>query len=241
MRSIKTLGLALAMALVLVACVGATSASATTICVVGTTQTANCPAGEGAGGAVTVKSTNASFTVAGQTWSCTTSSIAGTAPATSSSTVSWPVALRYGAGTSPAGSCTSFGFVNRTITPNAACDPGGVAPITLNVSDSAGAPLTTWSIPSGCTITINIASIGCTMTISGPQTIGNGPAGAGGISWSNATPPNFSTTTLNSPTFNVVSNGIGFGCPAAGAHTGTLTGMYTVTSPNTAPGATVQP
>jgi len=229
------------MALVLVACVGATSASATTVCVVGTAHTANCPAGQGAGGAITVKSTNAGFAVAGTQWSCTTSTIAGTAPATSSTTLSWPITLRYGAGTSPPGSCTGPWGAALTWTPNAACDPGGVAPITLNVSDNAGSPFATWSLPSGCTITINIPAVGCTMTISGPQTIGNGTTGTGGIAWTNGTGGAFSTAVLNSPTFTAVSNGVGILCAPAGTHTGTLTGTYTVISPATAPGATVQP
>jgi hypothetical protein len=240
MKSIKKLGLATAMALTFVACIGATSASATTVCVVGTTNTASCPAGQGPGGAIVSRSTNSSLAISGGgTVSCTTSSISGTAPATSSTTVSAPVTLRYGSGTVPAGSCTAF-FSPATVTPSVACDPGGAAPITLNANYNAGTPFTTVTIPSGCTITISIPAISCTVTVSGAQTIGNGTAGAGGQAWTNGSGSVFSTDTINSNALNTVSSGGGFGCPSAGAHTGTLTGTYTVTTPNTAPGATIQ-
>jgi hypothetical protein len=221
MRSIKTLGLAAVMALVLVACVGATTASATTISPANT--------------AFTASSTNSSLAISGgATWACTGSTISGTTPAAGAATTkSTPISLSYT-------NCTFF-FLAATVTVPANCKAGGANPVVLNTMWSSASDIAqTVTIPSGCAITISIPGIGCTLTFAGPQTIGNGSSGAGGIGWTNGTGSVFSFATMNNafiPSIN--SSGGGVGCPTAGAHTGTLTGRYTVTNPTTAPAVTI--
>lgn len=219
----------------------AASPLTTTVCVVGSADPDGvCPPGQGPGGAITGTSTNSSLSVSGGgTVTCTNSTLSGTAPATISSPagtpVSGPFQLQYSG-------CTAF-ILPATVTPSAACDPGGAAPLILNAQNDTDGPFTTVTIPSGCVITISVPTISCTVTVSGPQTIGNGTAGAGGQTWVNGS-SDFSTDAINSDTLTAVSSGGGLGCPSAGSHTGTLTGIYTITSdssPTTAPGATIQP
>jgi hypothetical protein len=236
-RTIKTLGLAAVAALALTALVGVPSASATTtFCVVGSADPNGvCPAGQGPGGAVVGTSTNSSLAVSGGgTVSCSNSTISGTAPATEHSVAdpSAPITLRYSG-------CTAF-FFAASVTPSAACDPGGAAPLRLNAHFAAGGSWTTVTIPSGCTITISVPAISCTVTVSGAQTIGNGTAGAGGQAWTNGNASTPSTDVINSNALTAVSSGGGAGCPSAGSHGGTLTGTYTITTPATDPGATLQ-
>jgi hypothetical protein len=223
MKQFKTLGLAVMMALVLAACFGATSASATTVCVGGAT-TAPCPAGSHPGGTVILSSTNSSLLVHGaSTISCTHSTIHGTAPSTTATTVQIPVTLTYS-------SCTAFGIAGASVNVGPACQDK----ITLTVMTGSAQFVT---IPSGCTIDVSVPAINCTVTIPGEQTIGEN----NGIAWTNGTATAFSHATLTNAlvTDIVVDPGGGFGCPTAGTHTGTLNGTYKVTSPGTAPGVTL--
>jgi hypothetical protein len=229
MKHLKQAGLAAVMALVLVACVGASSASATTICV-GGTITGPCTDGH-PGGAVALTSTNSSLLVHGaSSINCTHSAITGTAPATTATTLTIPVTLEYS-------SCTAFGVAGATVTVPANCRVGGANAVTLSVMwNQATAPQATASvtIPTGCTITVNVPLITCTVTISGHQTI-NGITITNGNS-TTATSAELESALLSSA---VVHPGGGFGCPTAGAHTGTLLGTYLVSSPSAAPGVTV--
>lgn len=130
-----------------------------------------------------------------------------------------------------------------TLTTAAACDPGGAAPINFNVTAASptGAPFSTLTIPSGCTITARIPALGCTVQITGPQTIGNGTTGVGGQTWVNGTSLAPSRDHINGDTLTTTSNGVGApACPSAGSHSATLIGTYTVTSPATRPGAEVR-
>jgi hypothetical protein len=219
MKHLKQVGLA--MALVLVACAGATSASATTL----------SPAG-----AAVLTSTNSSLTVHGSSSiNCSTSTISGTIPSTTATTITIPVTLAYSG-------CTAFGIAGATVTVPAACSATGASAVKLNVMyNSATAPQAnaTVTIPSGCTITVSVPAITCTITFAGEQTVG----ASGGITFTNGTSTTKSFATLTSALVpSVVSDaGGGFGCPSAGAHTGTLNGTYTVTTPAANPGVTVAP
>jgi hypothetical protein len=221
MKRLAHAGLAPLMALLLMACVGATSASATTLAPSGT--------------AFTLTSTNSSLTVHGSSGlNCNTATISGTVPATTATTISIPVTLAYSG-------CTAFGVNGYFFTVPASCQASGASAVKLNVMhNQASAPQAAASltIPAGCTITINAPAITCTMTISGPQTI----AAAGGISWTNGT-STVSSAALTSalvPSITAHTGG-SFGCPSPGAHSATLNGTYAVTTPASAPGIIVTP
>jgi hypothetical protein len=218
MKRLEHAGLVVMAALVLMACAGVTAASATTISPVGATV---------------LKSTNSSLTIHGaSSFSCNVNTISGTVPATSATTVTFPVTLAYSG-------CTMFGVVGYSITVPPNCQAGGASAVKLNVMyNQATAPQATGSLtfPAGCTITIHAPAITCTMTISGPQTTGlftitNGAATL-------PTVANFGSVLLSSLT---VQSGGGFGCPTPGEHSGTINGSYEVTTPALAPGVIVTP
>jgi hypothetical protein len=233
MQHLKKLGVAAVMALVVVACAGVTSASATTICVSGTV-TGPCTDGH-PGGAVTATSTNSQLAVSGGgTVACSNSTISGTAPATTATTIAIPVTLTYTG-------CNAFGF-SATVTVGEPCHTAGSQPILDVMFLTASAPqaVGTVTLPAACDFTVHIPLISCTVTITGGQTIGNGGTGTGGIAWTNGNSTTKSFASLNNAVVpDVHSSGGGFGCPSAGTHTGTLTGAYTVTSPAANPGVTV--
>jgi hypothetical protein len=233
MMRLEKLGLAAVLALSLVVCVGATSATATTICV-GGTITAPCTNGH-PGGAFTLVSTTTSLTIHGSsTFNCTNSSITGTAPATLATTVSIPVSLSFSG-------CTNFGILPFTFTVPANCQAGGATPVRLNMmGNQATAPqaAANLTIPSGCAIGIDVPAASCTLTLSGDQTIG----AASGIAWTNGSSTTFSTARLTAALVPTVeSSGGTSGCPVPGAHTGTLNGTYRVSSPTPAPGMVINP
>jgi hypothetical protein len=232
MRHLKLLGLGVMMALLLAAFVGATSASATTICV-GGAVTGPCTDGH-PGGTVVLGSTNSALQVLGSgaaSIQCAQSTIHGTAPSGSATTLAIPVTLTYSG-------CTALsGFIGATVTVHPGCQDR----ITLlAMYNQAAAPQgsATITIPSGCTITASVPTVSCTMTIPGEQTI------TGSIAWRNGTttaPSHATLTSAHVPTIDVHAGG-GFGCPAAGAHTGALSGTYKVETPGTsAPGVTLIP
>jgi hypothetical protein len=226
---LATLGLAAA---------AAGSASATTVCVVGAGTQGSCPAGQHPGGAITAASTNSLYRLpsSGIAWSCTNSTLSGTAPATIAATVSTPVTLAVSG-------CSLFGSSVGVSVP-AACKPGGAAPIKLNAMWNAGTPATSLTIPAGCTITITPP--GCTISVSGPQTIGNGTAGAGGQAWTNGTtsPSAFAVNT-DAFTGTVTPGSNPAFCPNNGSSSSpinvTLGGNFTLTAPVGNPRATIQP
>jgi hypothetical protein len=222
----------IAMMLTLAALTSASpAAAATTVCVSGTANAAPCPAGQGPGGAYTLSSTNFRILLAnGTIVACTTATISGTAPAGTVLIVSNTVTLGFGG-------CTAAGLPT-TVVPAAACAAGGGFPIVMTFAKAVNA--TTLQVPAGCTITINVPAIACTMTLAGAQIIGNGGSGAGGQLWTNAAAPAFSTDVFNINAAALNSGGGGFGCPAAGAVGGTIAATYTVTAPAAAPGVTLQ-
>jgi hypothetical protein len=223
MRHLKQLGLAAVMAIVVVASAGATSASATTICV-GGAVTAPCTDGH-PGGAVALTSTNVSFSIhGGFAFSCTDSTITGTAPATSATTVSFSVTPAWSG-------CTALAPV--TITTSEGCSTAATAPRLNLMWNQAAAPQAAaqLALPAGCDIDIAIPAFGCTMVATGGQTIGNGSSGAGGLGWTNGVPSTSSRLDLSAALVaNVDSNGVGAVCPTAGAHSLTLTGSYNIAS-----------
>jgi hypothetical protein len=220
MWSYKRSAVAVAMAVV-VACAGAGSASATQISPVNT--------------AFVLTSTNSELAVSGGgTVGCTDASISGTTPAAGAAT--WKttkVTLAYN-------NCTAFWFPEAITVPTN-CSATGANAITLQVMYNGSSDIAAQvTIPTGCTITVAIPAIACTLTIAGPQTLGNGTSGTGGIAWTNGTSTVKSTATLNSAGLpSIASSGGGFGCPTAGAHTSTLSGTYSVTTPTAFPGLTV--
>jgi hypothetical protein len=223
-KRLATVGLAAAMVSMSMASLGASPVAATTLCV-GGAITAPCTDGH-PGGAFTLTSSNFALAVHGaSTFQCTSSTISGTAPATAATTLSIPVTLAYSG-------CVVFGISPITISVPAACQER----ITLKamfIQAAAPQGSASLTVPSGCTITTSQPSISCTMTVSGEQTVG--------ATWANGTATARSHLTLTStPALAlVVEPGGGFGCPSAGAHTATLSATYAVTSPVTAPGATL--
>jgi hypothetical protein len=210
MRHLKKLGLASALALVATfGIVG--SASATTIVPAGATTD--------------LFSSNSALAVSGGgSVACTNSDISGTTPAVGDSTTwkSFPgTTLAYSG-------CTAFGFVGAAVTPNVGCHTTATKPILHAMFVSTLTAIGVVTIPSGCTIDVSIAAVGCTLTIPGPQTVGNGTAGTGGIDYTSTNPAVAHINSAVVPT--VISNGVGAGCPTAGHHTGTLTGLYTRTA-----------
>jgi hypothetical protein len=226
MRYLKKPGLAVALAL-LAAGAGGAPASATTA----------SPTGAG----FTLTSTTVGLTVSmpgGGTVSCTDSSISGTLPTGTATTLPIKVNLAYSG-------CSLFGAIPASFTVPSNCRAAGANAITLlTMYNGASAPQAAaqLTIPAGCTITLHLPAIGCVLTIGGEQTLGNGTSGVGGMGWTNGNATTFSSLQLNAATVpSVVSHGGGAGCPSAGAHTGTLSGTYTVTSPTPAPGVTFLP
>jgi hypothetical protein len=207
MKHLKKLGLAGALALVAVSGVAGT-ASATTISPAST--------------AVTLTSTNSALALSGGgSVTCTSSTIAGTTPASGSATwLSIPSTLAYSG-------CSAFGF-SASVTPVAACHTTA-KPILHVMSTSATQAVSQVTLPATCTIDVSIPILGCTLTVTGGQTVGNGTSGAGGILWTNSVTKSGAALTAATVS-SIDSNGIGAGCSTAGAHTGTLSGNYTITS-----------
>jgi hypothetical protein len=239
-NGIRVIGIGAVTTLAIALAMSASPASATTLCVIGstpTTTTEDCEGPvHGPGGAITLTSTNSQLSIATGPFgiSCTLSTLTGTAPSTTTTaTVSVPVTLRYAG-------CTA-GVLSTTITPAAACDAGGASRLTLNINANASSPFSTLTVPTGCTLTVSIPNAFCTVQITGPQTLGNGTTGLGGQKWTNGTASVASTNTINNGTLNGVSSGGSFGCPTAGTRTTTHTATYAVSTPATRPGATVEP
>jgi hypothetical protein len=219
MKSYKQCAAAAATALVM-ACAGAGSASATTI-----------------SPATVLSSANSSLTVSGGGQiTCSNATISGTTPPGTAAVLTMNVTLAYTG-------CTAFFVFPATVTVPSPCAATGGNAVTLHVKYNSSTDIAALvTIPSGCTITASIPGDSCTLTFAGAQTIGNGSSGTGGISWSNGSSTVRSTATANTATIpSVASSGGGFGCPSAGAHTGTLGGSYQVTTPAAAPGVTVGP
>jgi hypothetical protein len=123
--------------------------------------------------------------------------------------------------------CSAFGF-SASVTPIAACNTtakfrGHFSSLTI------GHWLHLLTISTGCSIDVGIPVLGCTLTVTGGQTVGNGTAGTGGAAGTNGSPK--SSLVFNAATINTIdSNGVGAGCATAGSHTGTLSGTYNVSS-----------
>jgi hypothetical protein len=200
MKHLKQVGLVVAM--VLVACAGGTSASATTISPAST--------------AFVLTSTNSSLTVHGSSSvNCSNSTISGTTPSGTATTLSIPVTLAYS-------NCTAFGVAGATATVPAACSATGASPTHLALMyNSATAPQagSTVTLTAGCKITINVPLITCTITISGHLTVS-------GLDFTNGSSLVRSFLRLSGVFVGsiAVDFGGGFGCPTGGAHTGTLNG-----------------
>jgi hypothetical protein len=211
MQYLKKLGFATAMALVMT-CGVVSSASATTINPLNT--------------AVSITSPNGALSIhGGGAVTCNDTTIHGRTPAVQTHTT-WATITNV---TLTFSGCTGF-FLPATVTPNAACHTAGTAP-SLHVMAVTRSSATAELTLNGCSIDVSIPSIGCTLTVAGPQTIGNGTTGAGGIQWTNRSP--LGRADVNSALLpTVVSNGVGAGCSTAGHHTGTLTGTYDQITPH---------
>jgi hypothetical protein len=210
MRHLKKLGLASVLALV-ATCGVVGSASATLI--------------EPGSTAFTLTSTNFSWSVSGGgTVSCSTSTISGTTPAVGVAT-SWKT---IAATTLAYSGCTALGFEGISVTSSEGCHTAATSPKLHFMGVTAATAISVVTIPAGCSIDFSTPSIGCTLTIPGPQTIGNGTAGAGGIDWTDLASSTAHFNAVLVPT--VHSNGVGFGCATAGNHTMTWTGNYTRSS-----------
>jgi hypothetical protein len=204
MRHLRRLVLATSIALV-AACGGAGSASATTI------DPSSVPFSLlGAGPTLAVSG--------GGVVSCGSSTIGGTTPATGSTTwAALPLTTMTFA------SCT-WSLISASVTASVGCARLHL----MAVSDPSAAGLIT--LPAGCSIDISVPAIGCTLVVTGGQTIGNGSASFGGIQWANLGTSQLRLQATTVP--RVDSNGVGFGCPTAGTHTGTMSGVYDALTTN---------
>jgi hypothetical protein len=206
MKNYKKMGLVTMLATAAVACLGPTPASATTM----------------DGGAFTLTSGFTAWTFPGYyTISCINSTISGTTPAGTATTVSVPVTLGYSGCSWPGGPAA--------ITPSEGCHTAATSPRLDIMQNQAAAPQASVQItlPVGCNIDV-VAGV-CTMSIAGGQTIGNGTSGAGGIGWTNLAPRSYAH--LNGAPAVVHSSGGGFLCPPAGSTTAaSATASFQVTS-----------
>lgn len=173
--------------------------------------------------AFTATATNWTLTVSGSAVpiTCAHSTISGTTPA--SGGVTW-VSQPY---TENWAGCTMGGFP-LTVNPSHSCHTAGTQPI-LHIHQITPLHSVQQLTDNGCTIHIVNHITGCTERIPPGLTIGNGTAGVGGSVWRNLSPKSaldFNTTTV--PT--VVSNGVGSGCPPAGAQTGAISANFTIVS-----------
>jgi hypothetical protein len=214
MKHLKKLGLATALTM------AATS---------GMVSTASATTVEPANSEVTLVSTNTTFTVdpEGAPITCSSSIVTGdTGPLTHTT---WASAVKKT--TVTVSGCTALsGFLVASVTSSEGCQTPAGTPIVHAMGVSVTTALAVITLPAICSFDIALPSIGCTLTITGGQTIGNGTAGVGGIRWTNLNPK--SSIDFNSVTVaQTDSNGVGFGCPAAGVHTGTLSGILNLTSP----------
>jgi hypothetical protein len=214
LKRLKRAGVAV-VALVVVGCVGGSSAMATTVDPTNTT--------------VTFTSTNFSLKVdpEGSSVNCGHSTMSGLTPVTSGTWTELPEGITYS-------NCTFGGIVAATVTQSEGCSTTGAGKPTLDVMFSphpGGMTYTSeekFTKHAGCDTQITVPSIGCSLTIQGTQTIGNGTSGAGGITLTSGSPAvlNFTSATLP----DLTSSGVGVGCPSAGTHSGTYTGTYNSTS-----------
>jgi hypothetical protein len=174
--------------------------------------------------ATTIDPPNTAFSMTSTTFSlntsggigpttCTHATLTGTTPAAGAATwKSIPVTPRWVG-------CTEGGFP-LTVNPSHACHTLGTSPI-LHLH-SSGLGFVTWN---GCTIHVVNHATGCTKRWFGFL----GSTTGVGITWTNRSPKSaldFNTATAST----IVSNGIGIGCPSAGAHTGTVSATYTIDS-----------
>jgi hypothetical protein len=207
MKRLTKLGLAGALALVAASGVAGT-ASATTISPTST--------------AFTLSSTNSALALSGGgSVTCSSSTISGTTPASGSATwLSISATLAYSG-------CSAFGF-SASVTPVAACHTTA-KPILHFMSTSFSQAVLEVTLPSACRIDVSVPILGCTLTVTGGQAIGNVTSGVGGILWTDSTTKSGAALTAAAVS-SIHSNGVGTGCSAAGTHTGTLSGNYAITS-----------
>jgi hypothetical protein len=203
MTHLKRLGLAAAMTLA-ATCGVVGSASATTI--------------EPANTAFFMTSTNFSLVVNGAgTVTCSHTQFGGFTPTTGGAT--WAevtVSLAFTG-------CATGGLAT-TVTPTEGCNTTGSLP-TMHYMLPRIMVLT---LIKPCHIDIRIPAVGCTLLVTGDQTIGNGTDGAGGMAWTNANPK--SKADLNAAVVPDIDSNGAMGCGASGAHTGTMSGNFTLST-----------
>jgi hypothetical protein len=211
MKRLKKRHLLGVLAAVAMSCLGATPSSATTSM---------------DGGAFSLTSFAVTWTITGLGAQilCPDSVMSGTTPAgTATTTLAVPVTLSYA-------QCF-VSSVPVTITPSEQCNTPAHS-LQLNIMRNqpaipqASAQLT---LPSTCTIDLSFPTVGCTMLITGDQTIGNGTTGIGGGAWTNVAPKS-AVHFIQATVPDLQSNGVGLGCPSAGTHSATLTNTYTVST-----------
>jgi hypothetical protein len=209
MSSLRKSGLLALLAAAVMACAAATPASATTL----------------DGGAFTMTSTNLVWTFHwGVSISCTSNTISGTTPSGTATTLSVPVTLSYGG-------CNLSG-TPTLVTPSEGCGTAATTPRLDIMQNQVTAPQASVQItlPAGCNLVLSIPAAACSITVTGGQTIGNGAAtGAGSIGWSNSSlKSTFAMTQALVP--DVDSSGGSPLCGGVGTNSGTLSGIYVVSS-----------
>jgi hypothetical protein len=188
---------------------------------------------EPASTAFTLTSTTTVFTIGAGTsvttrFSCATSTISGTTPAT---LATW---VQLATTTLTFSDCTGFpGFSPTTVRPSESCSTPAFAPKFHVMGTTPAIATATLTLPivgpTPCTIAITDDIFGCTSTITFGQTIGNGTTGTGGIAWTNSGAA--STLDFNTATIPRIVSPAGPGvCPTAGTNTGTWSGSYKLTS-----------
>lgn len=171
---------------------------------------------------VTLTSTNSQLSTSAGSISCAHSTVTGNTGSGTAHIRSFNVSLAYE-------NCTAFGFPANVT----GCTTTTSSNIVLSVTYASSTDIRgRVHIPSGCTIKIEYTTFAgtCVLDVNGPQTVGNGTSGAGGIKWDNHVVGSASRATFNSPTVNVTSTNPGvFGCSSG---SGTLSGTYVANPSN---------
>lgn len=170
---------------------------------------------------VTFQSTNFLMTAHNGLSFRATSSMTATLPATSSTWVAVPVTLSFS-------NCTANGALPCTFHVGEGCHTAASQPILHVMGIGSNQAMSTITVPNGCNITQTIPSVGCTLTINGPQTISSDTIGFGGM---HLTGGSSATIHLNNTLIrDMIAHGpTSATCATSPTHTasGTITGTYT--------------
>jgi hypothetical protein len=212
MKPLRKLGLVV-MAVMAVGSLGGSSALATTITPANTV--------------VTFTSTHVRLTIAGSSGGiidCADSVITATTPAATA--VTW-AAMRA---TLTYDGCLAGLTFPSTITMSEGCRTLSRTPTLDMMYLHATAPQSTAKLtfPVGCGLDVVTPAFSCTLTVRGPQTVGNATTGTGSIAFTNGSPAIMDFTTAVLPDVTALPGG--FFCATTTQSADSLVGSYSATS-----------